>query len=161
MLALPPSLLRCARPMRRMASACSSLSVGLCTRRGLQVSFRALPRILAEYPDVKLLVAGKNGSSYQPLAYELNVDRAVVFLDFISNHERDCLYRIADAAIFPSLYEPFGIVALEAMAAGLQRHCLQRRRSGGGRAPSPQWPDGYPGQPNEHRLGGAAVVHRS
>ncbi len=56
--------------------------------------------------------------SYQPLAYELNVERAVVFLDFVSNHERDCLYRIADAAIFPSLYEPFGIVALEAMAAG-------------------------------------------
>jgi glycogen synthase len=38
-------------------------------------------------------------------------------LDFVSNRERDCLYRIADAAIFPSLYEPFGIVALEAMAA--------------------------------------------
>ena len=64
-----------------------------------------------------MLVAGKNGSSLWPLAYELNVDTAITFLDYVSNHERDCLYRIADAAIFPSLYEPFGIVALEAMAA--------------------------------------------
>ena len=85
--------------------------------KGLQVLIRAMPRILADYPNTRLLVAGKNGSSLWPLAYELNVDTAITFLDFVSNHERDCLYRIADAAIFPSLYEPFGIVALEAMAA--------------------------------------------
>lgn len=86
--------------------------------KGLQVLLRAMPRILAEFPEIKLLVAGKNGSTFFPTAYELNVDRSVVFLDFVSNRQRDCLYRIADAAIFPSLYEPFGIVALEAMAAG-------------------------------------------
>ena len=40
------------------------------------------------------------------------------FLGFVSGDEPDCLYSIVDAAIFPSLYEPFGIVALEAMAAG-------------------------------------------
>ncbi len=85
--------------------------------KGLQVLVRAMPRILADYPNTRLLVAGKNGSSLWPLAYELNVDGAITFLDYISDQERDCLYRIADAAIFPSLYEPFGIVALEAMAA--------------------------------------------
>ena len=85
--------------------------------KGLQVLVRAMPRILADYPNTRLLVAGKNGSSLWPLAYELNVDTAITFLDYVSNHERDCLYRVADAAIFPSLYEPFGIVALEAMAA--------------------------------------------
>jgi glycosyltransferase involved in cell wall biosynthesis len=85
--------------------------------KGLHVLVRAMPRILADYPNTRLLVAGKNGSSLWPLAYELNVDSAITFLDFVSNRERDCLYRIADAAIFPSLYEPFGIVALEAMAA--------------------------------------------
>jgi len=85
--------------------------------KGLQVLVRAMPRILADYPNTRLLVAGKNGSSLWPLAYELNVDTAITFLDYVSNHERDCLYRVADAAVFPSLYEPFGIVALEAMAA--------------------------------------------
>lgn len=86
--------------------------------KGLQVLVRAMPRILADHPNTRLLVAGKNGMSLWDLAYELNVDHAITFLDYVSDHERDCLYRIADAAIFPSLYEPFGIVALEAMAAG-------------------------------------------
>ena len=36
----------------------------------------------------------------------------------ISDDDRDRLYKVADCAVFPSLYEPFGIVALEAMAAG-------------------------------------------
>lgn len=86
--------------------------------KGLHVLVRAMPRILADNPNTRLLVAGKNGRSLWDLAYELNVDGAITFLDYVSDRERDCLYRIADAAIFPSLYEPFGIVALEAMAAG-------------------------------------------
>lgn len=86
--------------------------------KGLHVLIRAMPRILAEYPNTRLLVAGKNGEKYWPLAYELGVEKSVDFLGFISDDERDCLYTIVDAAIFPSLYEPFGIVALEAMAAG-------------------------------------------
>ena len=48
----------------------------------------------------------------------MGVEKSVDFLGFISDDERDCLYTIVDAAVFPSLYEPFGIVALEAMAAG-------------------------------------------
>jgi glycogen(starch) synthase len=86
--------------------------------KGLHVLVRALPRILADYPNTRLLVAGKNGTKMWPLAYELNVEKAVEFLGFISDQQRDCLYQIVDAAIFPSLYEPFGIVALEAMALG-------------------------------------------
>jgi glycosyltransferase involved in cell wall biosynthesis len=42
----------------------------------------------------------------------------VRFPGFISDEERDCLYHAANCAVFPSLYEPFGIVALEAMIAG-------------------------------------------
>ena len=41
----------------------------------------------------------------------------VLFTGFISDEDRDRLFKIADCAVFPSLYEPFGIVALEAMAA--------------------------------------------
>lgn len=84
--------------------------------KGVQVLIRAMPRILAKYPNTKLLVAGKNSQKMWPLAYELNVEKSVEFLGFISDLERDCIYRIVDAAVFPSLYEPFGIVALEAMA---------------------------------------------
>lgn len=83
--------------------------------KGLHVLIRAMPGILAEHPDVRLLAAGKNGDQLLPAAQELKVDKAIRFLGFISDSERSCFYQIADAAIFPSLYEPFGIVALEAM----------------------------------------------
>jgi 1,4-alpha-glucan branching enzyme len=64
------------------------------------------------------LVAGKNSRHHYPLAVSLGVEHAVTFLDYISDQQRDWIYQIADVAIFPSLYEPFGIVALEAMALG-------------------------------------------
>lgn len=86
--------------------------------KGLHILIRALPRILADYPNTRLLVAGKNGNKMWPLAYELNVERAVDFLGFVTDDQRDALYEVVDAAVFPSLYEPFGIVALEAMAMG-------------------------------------------
>jgi glycosyltransferase involved in cell wall biosynthesis len=86
--------------------------------KGLQVLVRAMPRILADHPQTRLLVAGKNGNTLWPLAYELNVEKSIEFLGYISDHERDCIYQVVDAAIFPSLYEPFGLVALEAMSLG-------------------------------------------
>jgi glycosyltransferase involved in cell wall biosynthesis len=86
--------------------------------KGLHILIRAMPRILADYPNTRLLVAGKNGNQMWPLAYELNIERAVDFLGYVSDQQRDCLYQVVDAAVFPSLYEPFGIVALEAMALG-------------------------------------------
>jgi glycosyltransferase involved in cell wall biosynthesis len=83
--------------------------------KGLQVLIQAMPRILGDHPQTRLLVVGRNGVKMWPLAYELNVDQAIEFLGYATDHLRDCLYQIVDAAIFPSLYEPFGIVALEAM----------------------------------------------
>jgi glycogen synthase len=86
--------------------------------KGVQVLVRAMPRILAQHPNTRLLIAGKNSQKLYPLAYELGVEKSVEFLGYISDSTRDCLYEIVDVAVFPSLYEPFGIVALEAMAAG-------------------------------------------
>jgi glycosyltransferase involved in cell wall biosynthesis len=42
----------------------------------------------------------------------------VNFIGFVSDEDRNRLFAVADCAVFPSLYEPFGIVALEAMALG-------------------------------------------
>ena len=86
--------------------------------KGLHVLIRAMPRILADFPNTRLLVAGRNGEKYWPMAYELNVDKAIEFLGYVTDAERDCFFQIADGAVFPSIYEPFGIVALEAMANG-------------------------------------------
>jgi glycogen(starch) synthase len=62
------------------------------------------------------LVAGRNSRHLYPLTEELRIDDIVQFLDYITDLQRDWLYQVVDVAIFPSLYEPFGIVALEAMA---------------------------------------------
>lgn len=86
--------------------------------KGLHVLIEAMPQILNEFPDTRLLVAGKNGAKMRPLAAELRVEHAIKFLDFIADRRRDQIYQVVDAAVFPSLYEPFGIVALEAMALG-------------------------------------------
>lgn len=86
--------------------------------KGVHLIIQAMPKILKKYPDVKLLVAGRNGEKFLPLASEHGVADRVDFLGYITDAERNALYQLVDAAIFPSLYEPFGIVALEAMAAG-------------------------------------------
>ena len=84
--------------------------------KGLHVLLKAMPLILDRFPDTRLLVAGKNSHQMLSQARALGVESAVSFLGFVSDARRDCLYQVVDAAVFPSLYEPFGIVALEAMA---------------------------------------------
>lgn len=86
--------------------------------KGVQVLINAMPMILNKYPKTRLLVAGKNSEQMWSMAQEMRLGHAVTLLGFINDQQRDYLYQCVDAAIFPSLYEPFGIVALEAMALG-------------------------------------------
>ncbi|HEX9260330.1 MAG TPA: glycosyltransferase, partial [Acidimicrobiales bacterium] len=54
----------------------------------------------------------------QALATRLRVDDVVTFGGFVPDPELRHLLHVAGCAVIPSLYEPFGIVALEALAAG-------------------------------------------
>ncbi|GIV98434.1 MAG: hypothetical protein KatS3mg057_3091 [Herpetosiphonaceae bacterium] len=87
--------------------------------KGFQILIEAIPRVLAAAPNTRFIIAGTG--DLRPLleqrAHELDVAGHIRFTGFISDAERDRIYQIADVAVFPSLYEPFGIVALEAMAA--------------------------------------------
>lgn len=86
--------------------------------KGVQVLLEAVPRVKAVFPKVRfLIVGGGNRDRYVSFTRFLHMDRAVRFTGFMSDDDLHRLYRISDAAVFPSLYEPFGIVALEAMAA--------------------------------------------
>jgi glycosyltransferase involved in cell wall biosynthesis len=87
--------------------------------KGLHLLVRALPIVLAQRPSAKVVVAGRGPEldSLRSLAWSLGVGEKVLFTGFIADDDRDRLFRAADCAVFPSLYEPFGIVALEAMAA--------------------------------------------
>ncbi len=87
--------------------------------KGPQVLVEAAPRVLAEIPQAKIVIAGSGGmlDSLRRRAFELGVADRVMIPGFISDNDRNCLLKVANVAVFPSLYEPFGIVALEAMAA--------------------------------------------
>ncbi|MBD2327638.1 glycosyltransferase family 4 protein [Alkalinema sp. FACHB-956] len=88
--------------------------------KGVDVTIRALPKILAQYPDVKYLVIGRGDD--QPrlaqLAAELGVADRVVFAGFVPTAELPQHYNLADIYVMPS-QEGFGIVYLEAMACGV------------------------------------------
>lgn len=87
--------------------------------KGVHLLVEAMPRILAQRPTAKLVVAGTGGhlAHCRWLADQLGLGGKAHFTGFISDEDRNRLFRVADVAAFPSLYEPFGIVALEAMAA--------------------------------------------
>jgi len=92
----------------------------LVREKGVQVLLDAAPEILASHPQTKFVIAGKG--PYEPSlkhqAAMLGISNRVYFTGYISDEVRNSLYGWSDVAVFPSLYEPFGIVALEAMAAG-------------------------------------------
>lgn len=92
----------------------------LVHEKGFHLLVEAIPYILSEFPDTQFVIAGRGpeAAHLAQQARELGVADQVHFPGFISDEERDCLYHVAACAVFPSLYEPFGIVALEAMAAG-------------------------------------------
>jgi glycogen(starch) synthase len=95
-------------------------SVGrLVYEKGLHVLIKALPLVLAQHSTAKLVIAGQGPELdwLRSLAWGLGVGEKVLFTGYVSNEDRDRLFEISGCAVFPSLYEPFGIVALEAMAA--------------------------------------------
>ena len=88
--------------------------------KGVDVTIRALPKILNTFPETKYLVVGRGDD--QPrlaqLAQDLGVGDKVVFAGFVETEVLPDHYRLADAYIMPS-QEGFGIVYLEAMASGI------------------------------------------
>ncbi|MBO8138806.1 MAG: glycosyltransferase family 4 protein [Desulfotomaculum sp.] len=91
----------------------------LVQEKGVQVLLEAAPKILHYHPNTKFVIAGK-GPHMIPLrrqARRMGIEARVYFTGYVDDSTRNNLYKFADVAVFPSLYEPFGIVALEAMAA--------------------------------------------
>jgi len=91
----------------------------LVPEKGLWCLIDAVPLVLRERPGVKFVLAGGGayGEELKWHARKLGVESNVIFPGWISDEVRDKVFMVADCAVFPSLYEPFGMVALEAMAA--------------------------------------------
>lgn len=87
--------------------------------KGVRNLVQAMPLILREYPKTKLIILGRGEeqSDIIEMASRLGVkDNVEYTFQFVPEEERIAHYASADACVFPSVYEPFGIVSLEAMS---------------------------------------------
>jgi glycogen synthase len=92
----------------------------LVYEKGFQLALDALPGVIEQVGDVRFLVAGSgtHEAELKAQAERLGLTDQGVFLGWIGDDALHSLYRIADLCVVPSIYEPFGLVALEAMASG-------------------------------------------
>jgi glycogen synthase len=91
----------------------------LVYEKGFQLALEALPTLVERVGNVRFLVAGSgtHEAELRKQAAELGLDAHGTFLGWIGDDVLHSLYRIADLTVVPSIYEPFGLVALEAMAS--------------------------------------------
>ncbi|RJS79765.1 glycosyltransferase family 1 protein [Candidatus Bathyarchaeota archaeon] len=87
--------------------------------KGVDKLIMAMPHVLRKIPNAKLVILGLGDLQN----YLINLARTIKLQDyvkfrfeFVPEEERILHYAACDVAVFPSLYEPFGIVALEAMS---------------------------------------------
>ncbi|TGD84841.1 glycosyltransferase family 1 protein [Mycolicibacterium sp. CH28] len=89
--------------------------------KGVHEAIAALPRVRRSHPGTTLTIAGEGTQRdwLAEVARKHKVLKAVHFVGQVDHDELLALLHRADAAVLPSHYEPFGIVALEAAAAGI------------------------------------------
>jgi glycogen synthase len=92
----------------------------LVYEKGFQLALEAMPEVIAAVPGTRFLVAGSGAheAELKAQAEALGLMEHGTFLGWIGDDVLHSLYAIADLTVVPSIYEPFGLVALEAMASG-------------------------------------------
>ncbi len=91
----------------------------LVYEKGFQLALEAMPEVIREVPNTRFLVAGSgtHEAELHKQAEDLGLMQHGTFLGWIGDDVLHSLYRISDLTVVPSIYEPFGLVALEAMAS--------------------------------------------
>jgi glycogen synthase len=92
----------------------------LVHEKGVQDLLAAVPRLRRRHPGLRVVVAGTGPAEAElrARARSLRLGRSVTFAGFVPDADLTALIAAADCAVVPSRYEPFGMVALEATAAG-------------------------------------------
>ena len=89
--------------------------------KGADTLVRAMPEILTAVPNAKLVILGV-GEQQDLLKNEISrlgiEDKVVLKYKFLCEEEKIKFYAASDICVFPSKYEPFGIVCTEAMSMG-------------------------------------------
>jgi glycogen(starch) synthase len=92
----------------------------LVYEKGVQDLIAALPELRANHPGLRVVIAG-DGPHRAELQEEVRhrrLQRDVSFAGFMGESELPALMAATDALVVPSIYEPFGMVALEGASAG-------------------------------------------
>ncbi|MGH3713802.1 MAG: glycosyltransferase family 4 protein [Micromonosporaceae bacterium] len=92
----------------------------LVYEKGVQDLLRAVPVLRERHPGLRVVIAGDgpHREALEQLARRRRIRRTVSFTGFLGDGELPALLAAADCLVAPSRYEPFGMIALEAAAAG-------------------------------------------
>lgn len=102
----------------------------LTFQKGVDYFLKTAALVLQHHPDTVFIVAG-SGDMYQQHLLEsasLGIAKHVIFTGHLSGEKLKALYRMADVFVMPSVSEPYGLVALEALACGVP--CIVSKQSG-------------------------------
>jgi len=106
------------RPARKTADQ-TVLFLGRITfQKGPEYFIRAAKRVLEVLPNVKFVLAGSGDLALRIMqeANALGIGQRVFFTGFLDARDVDRVFEMADCYVMPSVSEPFGIAALEALA---------------------------------------------
>jgi glycogen(starch) synthase len=92
----------------------------LVYEKGVHDLLAAVPRLRRRHPGIRVVIAGDGPhlGELKAQARRLRLGRSVAWTGFLDGEQLAVLAAAADCAVVPSIYEPFGMVALEAAAAG-------------------------------------------
>lgn len=92
----------------------------LVYEKGVHDLLAAVPRLRRRHPGLRVVIAGDgpHQAELRAQAKRLRLGRSVAWTGFLDSGQLPVLAAAADCAVVPSIYEPFGMVALEAAAAG-------------------------------------------
>lgn len=109
---------RRARTRRKYGTPLVVFSGRLEWEKGVHTLIDAVPRLRRRVPGVHVVIAGKGSAdeSLRRQARDKRVGKSVTFTGWVPEEQLRSLVAAADVAVVPSIYEPFGLVALEAAA---------------------------------------------
>ena len=91
----------------------------LVTVKGVDKLLKAMPSVLKDFPKTKLVILGIGDLEWpcRNMAKDFGIEDKIIFrTEFINESERIKHYASSDCVVFPSIYEPFGIVCTESMS---------------------------------------------
>lgn len=90
--------------------------------KGIECLLRAAPSVLRQFPNTEFLIVGEDYgylNKLKSLVNSLGIEKSVIFTGRLTSRRLVDVYSSADVFVLPSELEAFGIVVIEAMAAGV------------------------------------------